>query len=277
MTTYAIGDIQGCFFTLQHLLSEINFSPSRDKLWLCGDLVNRGQHSLKTCLYLMSLGNSVVSVLGNHDLALLGMAYATLPIKTSHTLQDILESSHKAKVLEWLKQMPLFYLEKNKVLVHAGLYPLWSPEEAEGLSNEVSSILQSAEYTNFFKDFFGNLPKRWDNKLSGIDRLRFIVNACTRMRYCYPNADLNLDIKGPPAIQADGAMPWYEIPNPRREGYRIFFGHWASLQGHTSKPEIRALDTGCSWGRWLTCENIDTAERIQVPALAIDLPQESKK
>ena len=272
MTTYAIGDIQGCFFTLQHLLSVVDFSPSRDKLWLCGDIVNRGNHSLKTCLYLMSLGNSLITVLGNHDLTLLGTACNELPMHPQHTFQDILESKHKEAIVAWLRQQPLFYVEEKSILVHAGLYPFWSVPQAQMLAQEVCDTLKTADYALFLRHLFGNTPAHWDNALSGVERLRFIVNACTRMRYCHPNGDLNLAVKGPASIQADGSLPWFDIPNDHRKGYTLFFGHWASLQGHCAVPGIRALDTGCAWGRWLTSENIETRERSQVPALSVDLP-----
>lgn len=273
VVTYAIGDVQGCFFSLQALLNTLDFSPSRDTLWFAGDLINRGPHSLKTARFVQSLGNSALCVLGNHDLALLAIGYkAVIGPPPKHTFQDILEAPDKNSLLEWFRAMPLIHVANHHLLVHAGLYPFWSIEKAIQLANEITSVLQGTDYFEFLAHFFADHPHTWQDALSGIDRSRFIVNAFTRMRYCSVNGMLDLKTKEQMAQTPEGCRPWFELLSSSYAHHQILFGHWSDLNGQCAIPNVHALDTGCAWNNHLTALNIHTLERISVPCS----PQDQK-
>ena len=271
MAIYAIGDVQGCFFSLQALLTELDFSPSRDTLWFAGDLINRGPHSLKTARFIQSLGNSAVSVLGNHDFALLAIGFGAIPNPPPHTLQDILNAPDKDSLLEWFRAMPLLHVENHRILAHAGLYPFWVPEKAIRLAREVMDCLRGPDYFEFLVHFFGDHPDAWQDTLTGNDRLRFIVNAFTRMRYCSETGALDLTTKEKTVRSAEGWHPWFELMPKDYAEYQIFFGHWAALNGQCSALNIHALDTGCAWKNRLTAINIESLERMSVPCAKQDL------
>ena len=253
MAIYAIGDIQGCYDHLQRLLEGIDFNPSKDKLWFAGDLVNRGPDSLQTLRFIKSLGDRAVCVLGNHDLSLLALAYGNKRLK-HHTLDDVLNAPDREELLFWLRHQKLLHHDKKRAytLVHAGIYPNWDLKQASNLAKEVETILKSDNYIDFLFNMYGNLPDQWNDNLVGWERLRFITNTFTRMRYCYPDLRLNFSHNNKPGTQPNELIPWYEIKNRKISNNDIIFGHWSTLFGNTSKDDVYALDTGCLWGGQLT-------------------------
>ncbi|MCU7836070.1 MAG: symmetrical bis(5'-nucleosyl)-tetraphosphatase [gamma proteobacterium symbiont of Taylorina sp.] len=261
MATYAIGDIQGCFDSLQVLLDKISFDPDKDILWFAGDLVNRGDKSLATLRYIKSLGDSAICVLGNHDLTLLALSEGNTKAK-HHTLYNILAAPDREELLGWLRHRPLFYHDSqlNYAMVHAGLPPQWTLKKAKKCANEVEAILQGNDFPEFMANMFGNQPAKWAKNLKGWDRLRFITNCFTRMRYCKPKGKLNFKDKGVIGSQKKGNIPWYEVPGRKSRNDRIIFGHWSTLFGQTSHPNVYALDTGCLWGGRLTAMRLDSPE-----------------
>ena len=268
MTTYAIGDIQGCFKSLQALLKRIDFLPGKDKLWLCGDLVNRGPDSLATLRYIMSLGDSAISVLGNHDLHLLAIASGASKARPKDTLTALLDAPDSKKLINWLAQRPLIHIDEKLgyCMVHAGIPPQWSPKMAERYAREVERILKGnpASAHTFFQRMYGNEPDQWHDDLSGSKRLRIITNYLTRMRFCNAKGRLELKSKGNAAEAPPNYQPWYQHRHLKRDKLNIVFGHWASLEGECSSPHIHALDTGCAWGGTLTAMNLKTGQRTKV-------------
>lgn len=254
MAVYAIGDIQGCYDQLLKLLERIEFDPSEDRLWLAGDLVNRGPRSLETLRFVRKLGKSAISVLGNHDLHLLAVAQGHPKHKDKdHTLDAILQADDRDELLDWLRQRPLIH-HSNKLgftLIHAGLPPQWDISTAIRLASEVESTLRNADYRDFCMAMYGNRPSRWSNDLSGMDRLRFITNCFTRLRYCNADGSLALKEKGPPGSQRSGCLPWFALPDRASRNDRILFGHWSTL-GYWQGNNCWALDSGCLWGGNLT-------------------------
>ncbi len=271
MATYAIGDVQGCFDELKELLTQINFNSDRDQLWFCGDLVNRGPKSLETLRFIRSLEDNAITVLGNHDLHLLATAYTNKNPGKKDTLHDLLNASDAADLLDWLRHQPLVVhdKEKNITLLHAGIHPDWSIQKTLQLANEVEQILQSDNHINFYKHMYGDKPYIWDETLSGWQRLRFITNILTRLRYCDLQGKPALGAKGAPGSQAKNLFPWYEIPHRKTQDDIIIFGHWSTLPhaGIKSINNSYAIDSGCLWGGMLTAMRIDQApfEYTQLP------------
>jgi bis(5'-nucleosyl)-tetraphosphatase (symmetrical) len=264
MSTYAIGDVQGCFDELQCLLDNIHYHPDRDTLWFTGDLVNRGPQSLET-LRFISQCPSVITVLGNHDLALLAFALAHQPLSGKNTLHPILTAKDRDELLEWLRFQPLIHwdMAKNYLMVHAGLPPEWDLSEALARASEVEQALRADHYLEFLKHLFGNYPDKWSPGLQGFDRLRYITNALTRMRYITPNGELDLMNNGPIGTQSEGLIPWFEHPNRLNKDVRIIFGHWAALEGKVTRPNLYALDTGSVWGNPMTAMCLETGALFQ--------------
>jgi bis(5'-nucleosyl)-tetraphosphatase (symmetrical) len=259
MAVYAIGDLQGCLDPLQRLLDRIEFDPARDRLWFTGDLVNRGPQSLQALRFVRALGEHAVAVLGNHDLHLLATAFAdSRPRKRRDTLEDILQAPDCDELLEWLRRRPLLHHEAELAftLVHAGLPPQWDLHAASAAAAELEAVLGGDEYIDFLKAMYGNQPDLWSPELTGVDRLRFIVNAFTRMRYVRADGSLDLHNKGPVERAAPGLMPWFRFPGRRSAGLRIVFGHW-SLLGGTSQDGAFSVDTGCVYGGMLTALRLD--------------------
>lgn len=267
MATYAIGDVQGCHSSLIELLEKIKFRPDKDKLWFAGDIVNRGPESLKTLRFIKSLGENATCVLGNHDLHLLAIAHGGGKQHKKDTLHDILNASDRIQLLDWLIQRPLMHYKKkhNTCLVHAGVYPGWTTQQALSNAHEVEQVLQGHKAHEFFRHMYGNKPSRWNEELSGWERLRFITNCFTRMRYLRDNMKLCLQEKGNPGKQPDGIIPWFDFSSMRQDAkidtqLNIVFGHWSTLKD----PEIEhlyPLDTGCLWGGKLTALKIDSEMR----------------
>jgi len=269
MSTYAIGDIQGCYSQLQKLLTKLKFKSDKDKLWFAGDIVNRGPDSLKTIRYIKSLGDNAVTVLGNHDLHLLAIAHGRRKQSKKDTLQHILDAKDSDTLLDWLQHRPLMhYKEKhNTCMVHAGIYPGWTTQQALSNSREVEQVLQGPKAHEFFHHMYGDKPSKWSDNLNGWDRLRFITNAFTRMRYLKENFKLCLKEKGAPGKQGEGVIPWFEFESANRK-LNIVFGHWSTLKD----PELKhlyPLDTGCLWGGKLSAlkinKKMDTYIRTKCP------------
>ena len=259
MTTYAIGDLQGCYDALQRLLDKLHFDSTRDQLWLAGDLVNRGPDSLATLRFVKSLGGSAITVLGNHDLHLLAIA-ADHKTTKDPGLKEILTAPDMDELVDWVRKQPLLHYDSQLdfALVHAGIYPAWTLQQALEYAEELHQVLASDNYLDFIHHMYGNKPKSWRKKLEGWDRLRFIVNSFTRMRYCDSDGNLNLKDKGPPGSQSPGSLPWFDMPKRKTRKQPIVFGHW-STAGGLERQDVYALDTGCIWGGDLTALQLDAA------------------
>lgn len=257
MAIYAIGDLQGCYTDLQNLLNKLNFDSSTDTLWLAGDLVNRGPDSLKTLRFIHSLGDRAICVLGNHDLHLLAVAEGIKEAKDDG-LDEIIEADDGDVLIDWLRHQPLLHHDHNLevTMVHAGIYPKWSLQQAISHANELEQILRSEHYHDFLNVMYGNEPANWSNNLSGMDRLRFICNSLTRMRYVHLNGRLDLVDKGSPGSQLEDCKAWFDIPKRLTSKNPILFGHWSTL-GQVDTPNIYPLDDGCVWGGKLTALRID--------------------
>ncbi len=276
MATYAIGDIQGCYDSLCRLLDLCAFNPAQDRLWLVGDLVNRGPQSLETLRLIKSLGPAALTVLGNHDLYLLMVAEGGATFRgKDDTLQPVLDAPDCGELLDWLRHQPLCHTEGEFCLVHAGLLPQWTTVRARKLAREVEAELQGPNYRDFVTNLWGSEPARWSAKLTGWARLRVIVNAMTRMRFCTPDGTMDLKTKGELAKAPPGHLPWFEIPNRRSAASALVTGHWSAL-GLQIRPNLLALDSGCLWGAHLTALRLDDRRVFQVdcsPAEARPLKQ----
>lgn len=269
MSTYVVGDIQGCLQPLKCLLRKVDFKPGQDVLWSAGDIVNRGPKCLKTLRFLYKMRDSLVMVLGNHDLHLLAVAAGVRPPNRSDTLDKILAAPDREELLSWLIRQPLIHHEHGHTLVHAGIPPQWSIKKALKLAREVEDVLQSPKCVDFFKQMYGNLPDVWSEDLTGMPRLRVITNYLTRMRYCTADGVLDLESKGSspgpgsPNLGKQKVSAWFSHPNRKTADDRILFGHWASIEGHTDSPNAIGLDTGCVWGGALSLYELETGRGIQ--------------
>ena len=257
MAVYAVGDVQGCYDTLRALLDKLNFDPVRDRLWLTGDLVNRGPHSAEVLRLVMSLPD-VVSVLGNHDLHLLAIASGKARPRPRDTLNDILDAPDRDAMLAWLRRRPLLHHDAGLgyTLIHAGLAPAWDLPLATALAREAEQIIRDSDSNNLFDYMYGNEPDCWDDGLMGEARIRVIINSFTRLRYCSHTGHMALDAKGAPGSQPTGYLPWFQIPGRRHQTQRVVFGHWSAL-GLWQHDNVIGLDTGCLWGGRLTAVRLD--------------------
>jgi len=263
MATYVIGDVQGCYDSLLALFECIAFRPKRDRAWFLGDLVNRGPKSLEVLRFIHQLPEAV-TVLGNHDLSLLSVAYCDIQLE-QHTLSAILQAPDREQLLSWLLQQPLLLDVPtfNCVLVHAGIPPQWSLTEAKKQASNVESILRGPHFSELLIHMFGNQPNDWSDALTHQEKIRFTINALTRMRLCDREGRLELSYKGALQEAPDYLVPWYKLtrlPNDKK----IIFGHWAALKGKTDSPYVEALDTGCYWGGQLTALRLDDWRRFTV-------------
>lgn len=253
MTTYAIGDVQGCYDELQRLLDHIAFDSGTDRLWFVGDLVNRGPNSVGVLRFVRDLGKGAVVVLGNHDLHLLALSQEARGPMPQDRLEDVLKAPDRDELIDWLRRRPLMHYDKAMgfALLHAGLPPQWDIPTALKCAGEVEKVLRGAGFSDFCRVMYGNQPQLWSENLSGIERLRFTVNCLTRLRYCSFKGELALDEKGLPGMQRKGNLPWYMIPHRASRQTKIVFGHWSTL-GYQASHNVWALDTGCIWGGNLT-------------------------
>lgn len=269
MYDYAIGDIQGCYEPLRRLLDYIQFDASVDRLWLVGDLVNRGPHSLEVLQFIKSLPITPKIVLGNHDFHLLHQIFIPSKPRKDDTLAPILKSSYKEEWGHWLRQQALIHYDKqlNVLLCHAGIAPVWDLMQALQYSQELEVVLQSELLMDFLQNLYGNKPNFWDPHLTGVARWRAITNYLTRMRFCDDQGKLLFDIKSSAFPPPKGCIPWYAVPHRKAISADIVFGHWAALQGQCPYPHIFALDTGCIWGGRLTALRLQDKKLFSVPGL----------
>ena len=269
MATYAIGDIQGCYDSLMELLGEIRFDPAQDRLWLVGDLVNRGSQSLAVLRFVSGLGPRAVTVLGNHDIHLLMVASGMTRKRGGDTFDDVLDAPDRHELLGWLRRQPLLHAERGHVMVHAGLLPQWTLPEAVALARETEARLAGPGYLEFFAELYGNDPVAWDPALAGHARARFVVNVFTRMRLVDRAGNLDFSHKGALDRAPAGCVPWFDSPLRARVEQTILFGHWSAL-GLVDRAGVLGLDTGCVWGRQLTACRLEDGRRF-----SIDCPVQS--
>lgn len=265
MSIYAIGDLQGCFESLEQLLTRIPLRWNEDQLWFVGDLVNRGPHSLEVLRYIKGLGSRAVCILGNHDLHLLSVSEGFAPLHRGDTLESVLEASDRHELLDWLRMRPLIHREMGYTMVHAGLLPQWDVTQACQLAHEVERALRGTSYREFFKEMYGNRPHRWSERLTGMDRLRLITNALTRLRICSAEGAMEFSHKGDLCDIPKGYLPWFHVPGRRSAGENLIFGHWSALGLHLDRNSgLLALDTGCLWGGCLTAVRLEDLALFQV-------------
>lgn len=268
MATYFVGDIQGCFDDLQQLLQLANFDQQFDQLWLTGDLVARGPKSLETLRFVKNLGSAATTVLGNHDLHLLAIDAGLAKLNPKDKTQNIFAAEDKDELLLWLRQQPLlaYHQAFDVIMVHAGISPQWSQQQAIQYAEEVNKQLRGDDYQILLANMYGAQPDFWQEQLQGFDRSRFIINAFTRMRFCAPDGQLEFHNKHSPATNANvGHIPWYEVAGPHLDGSHVIFGHWAALEGECSHENATTLDTGCVWGNSLTMLRWEDKAVFSVP------------
>jgi bis(5'-nucleosyl)-tetraphosphatase (symmetrical) len=268
MRVFAIGDIQGCAAAFDLLLRKLEFRPSRDRLWLVGDLVNRGPDSLGVLRRVMGLGRAVTCVLGNHDLHLLATVAGRRELSPADTFHDVLEARDLDAIVDWLRNRPLMHYDPRgkRVLVHAGIPPPWTVAQARAEARAVETLLRGRRWRHALKEMYGGEPSAWSPKLRGADRRRYTINALTRMRYCDRRGRLDLSYSGAPGTQPKGLVPWFDVAERRAAWVNIVFGHWAAL-GLLRRSDVTALDTGCVWGNHLTAVRLDRPARpVQVSA-----------
>jgi bis(5'-nucleosyl)-tetraphosphatase (symmetrical) len=261
VATYAIGDVQGCADELASLLARFEFDPARDRLWFVGDLVNRGPKSLEVLRMVRALGERAVVVLGNHDLHLVCVAEGCAKRRAGDTLEAVIAAADCRELVAWLRARPLMHAEGGYAMVHAALLPQWSVEKGLALAREVERALAAPEYREFLERLYGARPEQWSEGLAGFDRLRAIVNAMTRLRFCTPEGRMEFRAKGlaPPA----GFRAWFEL-RPAREAHALVCGHWSAL-GLKLGARLLALDSGCVWGGALSAVRLEDRALFQVP------------
>lgn len=269
MATYVIGDVHGCLDELKRLLLLVQYNENKDTLWFTGDLVNVGPKSLETLRFIYERRQQAICVLGNHDLALLGIAHGAIDApKQKTSCQDILDAEDKSILLSWLSQQSLahYHPEWDVLLTHAGTFPDWSVESLLNLAKELEASLSEASTNLFYDNLFGNEPSHWDEALTGWSRIRFIVNALTRMRYLTQSHALDLTCKAPIQEAPSNLYPWFQHPKIRQSQTRYVFGHWSALLGETQIENALAIDTGCVWGNGLTALRLPDGKRFKVPS-----------
>jgi bis(5'-nucleosyl)-tetraphosphatase (symmetrical) len=267
MTTYAIGDIQGCQARATDLIARIRARTPNPRLLFAGDAVNRGPESLAMLRQIRDLGDSAEMVLGNHDLHLLAVSIGIRKPGRSDTISEILAAPDCDELLDWLRHRPLALMEQGYLLVHAGVLPQWTAQQALELAHEVETVLRGPNWGDFLRSMYGNEPARWDDKLTGMDRLRCIVNAMTRLRFCSADGTMDFHAKEGLEDAPPGFMPWFDVPERRSANTTIVCGHWSTL-GLVLRPDLIALDTGCVWGGKLTAVCLEDRTVLQV-----DCPQ----
>uniref|UniRef100_UPI00333E6CC8 symmetrical bis(5'-nucleosyl)-tetraphosphatase n=1 Tax=Castellaniella defragrans TaxID=75697 RepID=UPI00333E6CC8 len=260
-STWVIGDVQGCAQALRALLAQPELSAPDARYWFAGDLVNRGPDSLGALRLIMALGDRAQAILGNHDLHLLAVAAGVRPPGKSDTFHDILEAPDADALIDWLRHRPLMVRVPGYLMVHAGILPAWSIDQAERLAGEIETALRGPDWRTAMADIYGEEPRQWDDALRGRDRMRVIVNALTRMRMCTPDGAIDLRHKGAPD-QSSGLLPWFALRDAHADAETIVFGHWSTLGLHIDERRI-CLDTGCVWGRALTALRLGDHHCVQ--------------
>jgi bis(5'-nucleosyl)-tetraphosphatase (symmetrical) len=268
MSTYAVGDVQGCYDELRRLLDNVRFDPAADTLWLVGDLVNRGPKSVETMRFVRSLGDRAVTVLGNHDLHLLVVAAGVRKPHRGDTVDEILAAPDRDELLDWLRRRKLMHVESGYAMVHAGLLPQWTIAQALALAGEVEAALQGPGYDALMRTMYGNEPAAWSEDLTGADRLRVIINAMTRLRLCDAAGRMDFSHKEGLEHAPAGYLPWFEVPGRKSAGTPIVCGHWAAL-GLLLKDDLLSIDSGCVWGRELSAVRLEDRRLAQCDCAAL--------
>lgn len=271
MSLYLIGDVQGCDAALGRLLQKIDFSPSRDTLYVLGDLINRGRDNVATLRRLMALDGSAHCLLGNHDLHALAVSQGVRKANPQDTLHDVLQAPDREDLLFWLRHQSLAIRSGRLLMVHAGVLPQWDAAQTLLLAHEVESVLRSPDWAAFMPQMYGGLPNRWDDEVAGADRLRIIVNALTRLRFCDAQGAMDFSVKESADRAPEGLMPWFEVPHRNTHDVLIAFGHWSTLKS-THRNDVVCLDDGCIWGGCLSAlklphtqiSDFSQAQRISV-------------
>ncbi len=263
MAVYLIGDVQGCDEALERLLRAIDFSASRDTLYLLGDLVNRGPDSVAVLRRLMALDGAAHCVLGNHDLHALAVAAGLRAPGRLDTLQGLLQAPDRDTLLGWLRQQAMALQAHGVLMVHAGVLPQWSASDTLARAAELEGVLRGPDWLDFLRQMYGNEPARWDDGLQGLPRLRVIVNALTRLRFCAADGTMEFDTKEGADGAPPGFMPWFDVPGRRTAGDVVAFGHWSTL-GWLDRPDVIALDSGCVWGGKLSAMRLSDRLLLQV-------------
>ncbi len=271
MSTYAIGDLQGCYVSLQALLTKIKFNKSRDSLWFVGDLVNRGPDSLACLRFARGLGDGAITVLGNHDLHLFAVAEGVSKAGKRDTIQPILDAPDRDDLLAWLRSQKLLHVDDQFIMVHAGLLPQWSLKKALSLAHEVEALIRGRQRRAFLTSMYGDEPVMWDNALVGSARNRLVTNAMTRMRLLNTHDAVNLDYKGELAAIPPGTVPWFTRRHASTVNKTIIAGHWSALGLYVS-PNFVGLDTGCAWGQQLTAMRLEDRAIFQVDCAEAVIP-----
>lgn len=254
MATYIVGDLHGCFKEFQLLLKKVNYDPTQDELYLTGDLVARGEDSLACLRFVKDPQNNAKTVLGNHDLHLLSTLLGIKRIKPKDKVEAIFEVKDREILQNWLRNQPLLIQHPTHkfLLTHAGISPEWDLATTLNCAKEAENILKSDDYAKYIAQMYENQPDCWNDNLQGIERWRYTINVFTRMRFCYSDKRLDFECKLPIEQAPEMLIPWFELDNPLFQEQKILFGHWASLMGNCTNPNIYALDTGCAWGSYLT-------------------------
>ncbi|RJX33261.1 MAG: symmetrical bis(5'-nucleosyl)-tetraphosphatase [Oxalobacter sp.] len=271
MPTYVIGDLQGCLLQTKALLKKIRQQTPVPQLMFVGDLVNRGPSSLQTLRTVRDLGDAARVLLGNHDLHLLAAAHGIRRVRPDDPLQEILQAPDRDVLLDWLRHQPLAYALEGYLLVHAGVLPQWTEEQTLNLAGEVEAVLRSAHWVDFLREMYGDAPAQWCDDLRGVDRLRCIVNALTRLRFCTPDGRMEFETHTGADTAPPGFMPWFEVPGRKTQAVTVVFGHWSTL-GLMLRPNVIALDTGCVWGGKLTALRLEDRSVIQVDCPTYQMP-----
>jgi bis(5'-nucleosyl)-tetraphosphatase (symmetrical) len=270
MALYLIGDVQGCDEPLGRLLDKVGFSPSRDAVYLLGDLVNRGPASDKVLRRLMGFGDSARCLLGNHDLSLLAVAYGHRAPHRNDTMDPVLQAPDREAMLQWLRAQKMALREHGLLMVHGGVLPQWDAQQVLAFAGEVEAVLRGPQLLDFLPQMYGNEPVQWSDRLRGADRLRIIINALTRLRFCTPDGVMQLKATGGPGDAPRGTLPWFDVPGRRTAGETIAFGHWSTL-GYLRRPDLISLDTGCVWGGCLSALRLSPAGDHEL--VQVDCPQ----
>jgi bis(5'-nucleosyl)-tetraphosphatase (symmetrical) len=263
MAYYLIGDLQGCDAPLARLLAKIAFSPSRDTVYFLGDLVNRGPASDAVLRRLMAYGDAARCLLGNHDLSLLAVAHGNRAPHRNDTMDSVLQAPDRDAMLAWLRQQAMAIHAHGILMVHGGVLPQWDLRQVLALAGEVEEVLRGPQLPEFMSHMYGNQPDHWDESLRGWDRLRVVVNAMTRLRFCTPEGVMDLRASGGLHKAPPGLLPWFDVPDRKTAGVPIAFGHWSTL-GYLRRPDLISLDTGCVWGGCLSALRLDADGRHEL-------------
>ena len=271
MATYAIGDIQGCYDEFSELLDAVDFQSGRDRLWLLGDLINRGSQNVAVVRRVMEIGNSAITVLGNHDLHFLAIHRGGHTLNRTDTFADLLEWKRVDEASDRYRHRPLLHRDKalGYVMAHAGVPHIWSLKQARGLAAQVEAVIQGSRSEVFFQQMYGNEPNHWREDWEGMSRWRIITNYFTRMRLIAEDGQLDFSHKGVLTDTPEGYQPWFELRAREPLKLNLLFGHWAALEGHTDDAHIIGLDTGCVWGKSLTALCLDNGEYFSVKSRSV--------